>query len=97
MLSSNPVTRLRKAHYALEGLPDTITFPHNPACEGEDPLPLVDATVDDIAFAIVALEEESSSASRRASALKHLHQMARKAGATGIDPAVKSALKRSAS
>ncbi|MBB6190850.1 hypothetical protein FHS51_001070 [Sphingobium wenxiniae] len=97
MLFSNPVARLRKAHYALEGLPDTITFPQHPACESEDLLPLVDATIDDVAFAIVAADQEYSAAYRRASALRRLYQMAREAGATGVDPAVKSALKRSAS
>ena len=97
MLFPNPVARLRKAHYALEDLPDTITFPQHPARESEDPLPLVDATVDDIAFAIVAMEEESSAAYRRVAALKRLYQMARGAGAAGVDPAVKSALKRSVS
>jgi len=97
MLFPNPVARLRKAHYALDALPDTITFPQHPARAREDPLPLVDATVDDIAFAIVAMEEESSAAYRRAAALKRLYQMAREAGATGVDPAVKLALKRSVS
>jgi hypothetical protein len=97
MLFPNPIARLRKAHYALEDLPDRITFPTHPARESEDPLPLVDATVDDIAFAIVAMEEESSRAYRRGSALKRLYQMARETGAAGIDNAVKSALKRSVS
>lgn len=97
MLFPNPVARLRKAHYALEDLPDTIRFPQHPARESEDPLPLVDATVDDIAFAIVAAEDESSAAYRRATALKRMYQMAREAGAAGVDPAVKSALKRSVS
>lgn len=97
MLLLNPVARLRKAHYALADLPDTITFPQHPTREREDPLPLVDATVDDIAIAIVAMEEECSAAYRRAEALKRLYQMAREAGAVGIDPAVKSAQKTSIS
>ena len=54
MLFPNPIARLRKAHYALEDLPDAVTFPKHPARESDAPLPLEEATVDDIAFAIVA-------------------------------------------
>ncbi len=97
MLFPNPIARLRKAHYALEDLPDAVTFPKHPARESDEPLPLEDATVDDIAFAIVAADQESIAASNRASALKRLYKMAREAGAIGTDPAVKSALKGSAS
>jgi hypothetical protein len=52
------------------------------------------ATVDDIAFAIVAAERESSAALGRASALKRLHNLAREAGAIGTDRAAATALKR---
>jgi len=97
MLFPNPIARLRKAHYTLEDLPDAVTFPKHPARESDDPLPLENATVDDIAFSIVAADQESIAASNRASALKRLYKMAREAGAIGIDPAVKSALKGSAS
>ena len=97
MLFPNPIARLRKTHYALEDLPDAVSFPKYPARESDAPLPLEEATVDDIAFAIVAADQESIAASNRASALKRLYKMAREAGAIGIDPAVKSALKGSAS
>ena len=97
MLFPNPIARLRKAHYALEDLPDAVTFPRHPARECDGPMPLEDATVDDIAFAIVAADQESIAASNCASALKRLYKMAREAGAIGIDPAVKSALKGSVS
>lgn len=96
MLFPNSIARLRKAHYALEDLPDAVTIPKHPARESDDPLPLEAATVDDIAFAVVAADQESIAASNRASALKRLYKMAREAGAIGIDPAVKSALKGSA-
>ena len=69
MLFPNPIARLRKAHYALEDLPDAVTFPKHPARESDAPLPLEEATVDDIAFAIVAADQESIAASNRASAL----------------------------
>src|SRR5688572_14998164 len=73
MLFPNPVARLRKAHYALEDLPDTITFPQHPARETEMPLSLEKATIDDVAFAIAAADEGYSAAYRRAAALKRLY------------------------
>ena len=91
------ITRLRKSHYALDELPETVSFPKHPSEPAKEPLPVMEATVDDIAFAIVAADQESIAASNRASALKRLYKMAREAGAIGIDPAVKSALKGSAS
>src|SRR5690606_13998993 len=54
------ITRLRKAHYALEDLPETIAFPQHPGDEPREPLRIMNATIDDIAFAIVAAERESS-------------------------------------
>lgn len=81
------ITRLRKAHYSLEDLPETITFPEHPGNESREPLPVVEVTVDDIAFAIVAAEQESSAAYRRATALQRLYKLAREAGCIGTDRA----------
>eukprot|EP01035_Chromulina_nebulosa_P014731 gene14731-biopygen12551 len=64
------ITRLRKSHYALDELPETVSFPKHPSEPAREPLPVMQATVDDIAFAIVAAERESSAALGRASALK---------------------------
>jgi len=88
------ITRLRKSHYALEDLPETIAFPQHPSHETQEPMLVVDATIDDIAFAIVAAEQESSAAYRRSSALQRLYKIAREAGAVGTDCAVAAALKR---
>jgi hypothetical protein len=84
------ITRLRKSHYALDELPETVSFPKHPS----EPLSVMEATVDDIAFAIVAAERESSAALGRASALKCLHNLAREAGAIGTDRAAAAASKR---
>ena len=62
------ITRLRAASYALEDLPETIAFPQRAGDEPREPLPVVEATVDEIAFAIVEAERESSAAYRRADA-----------------------------
>src|SRR5690606_7827617 len=63
---SHAITRLRKASYALEDLPETIALPQRPGDEPHEPLPVVEASVDEIAFAIVQAERESSAAYRRA-------------------------------
>lgn len=88
------ITRLRKAHYAFEDLPETIAFPQHPGDESREPLPLVAATVDDIAFAIVASEQQSSAACRRTAALQRLYKRAREAGCIGTDRAAVAALER---
>ena len=49
------------------------------------------ATVDDIAFAIQALGDEADALYRRVSALKQLHDRARRAGAVGAEIAVDAA------
>jgi len=82
------LTRLRKAHYSLEDLPETIAFPSHPAREVEAPVALEQATIDEVAFAIIAAEQESSAAHRRSSALQRLYKLAREAGGNGTDGAV---------
>jgi hypothetical protein len=81
----------------LEDLPETIAFPQHPGREAKEPMQVVDASIDDIAFAIVAAEQEISAAYRRSSALQRLYKIAREAGAIGTDCAVAAALKREAS
>ena len=81
------ITRLRKASYSLEDLPETINFPLRKGEPQRAPLALLDATVDDIAFAIIAAESECSAAVGRASALRRLHTLAREAGCRGTDRA----------
>lgn len=88
------ITRLRKAHYALDELPETIAFPQHPGEPPREPLPVMDATIDDIAFAIVAAEQESSAAYARAAALQRLHKLAREAGCIGTDRAAVAVLKK---
>ena len=88
------ITRLRKSHYALDELPETVSFPKHPSEPAREPLPVMQATVDDIAFAIVAAEQESSAAYRRSAALQRLYKIAREAGAIGSDRAAAAALKR---
>ena len=88
------ITRLRKASYALEDLPETIALPQRAGDELREPLPVVEATVDEIAFAIVEAERENSAAYRRTDALKRLYRLAREAGCVGADRAAPAVMKK---
>jgi hypothetical protein len=88
------ITLLRKASYGLEDRPQTITFPQRPGDEPREPLRVVEATVDEIAFAIVEAERESSAAYRRADALKRLYKFSREAGCIGGDRAAAAVMKK---
>ena len=50
--------------------------------------------VDEIAFAIVEAERESSAAYRRADELKRLYKLAREAGCIGADRAAAAVIKK---
>jgi len=69
--------KLKKQHpYLLEALPALI-----PANGTE--VAIEDATLDQIAFAVIALENEVRPISRRMNALRELYDLARKHGALG--------------
>jgi len=69
--------RLKKQHpYLLEELPETV------GSDAEE-VELGDASLDQIAFAILALEAEIRPLSRRMNALRELYDLARKRGALG--------------
>lgn len=85
MAKDSKLDIVRKQHVFLDTLPDTI---HVPAIgERRDAVtkPLEDATLDEVAFAVVALDAECDEAYGRLSALKRLTTMARKKGAVGAD------------
>lgn len=88
------ITRLRKVNYALEDLPETIAFPQRAGDEPREPLPVVEATVDEIAFAIVEAERESTAAYRRGAALQRLYKLAREAGCIGANRAATAVMKK---
>jgi hypothetical protein len=87
-----PLDQLRQC-YGMSALPDTITtmtldeFGHAVAKR------LTDATVDDIALAIVALNDEASALHIKVDALRRLHDRARRAGGLGSERAVEAALR----
>jgi hypothetical protein len=90
---NGPLARLRKAFRSFEDLPEVIpaSWRHGNATE---PLSVENASVDDLAIAIVAANVELSAAIQRSSALEKLHRLAREAGAVGTDRAVDFALER---
>jgi len=88
-MSDTPLKRLR-ATYSLADLPGTITAGAPGAAISK---PIEQATVDDLAFALQRLNDESAALYRRSSALRSLHDCARRAGAPGSALAVDAAVK----
>ena len=77
--------RLREQFYwSFKYLPDLVRVPALPPVRPDEVVrPLLEASVDDIAFGIQGLEAESMEISRRLGAMRELHDRARKAGARG--------------
>lgn len=89
MTSSAALTEIRKRHYALEALPATIVIPVLGEIRCEQVVkPIEDATLDDIAFALLGVEAEFSAVGDRLHALRKLYGLARQAGARGSECAL---------
>lgn len=89
MIASAAVTALRKRHIWLEALPDTVSIPALEARQRPAIVkPIEDATLDDVAFAMLATEAEFNAVGDRLHALRKLYNLARQAGALGADRAV---------
>jgi hypothetical protein len=85
-LFTSPLNRLRQSTW-LEAIPDTLSVPETGGRPGRS-LSIERATVDDVALALVALGEQHSALCRLSTALKEVHDLARKQGALGDDNAV---------
>ena len=77
------VLRKRVGSFNSDHLPSDIRY-RNRAGE-EVSVPIENATVDELAFALQLASEEQSIVSRRRSAIEDLYQNARKSGALGAD------------
>ena len=89
MTQSAALASLRKRHFALDALPDTIAIPALEARQREASVKAIeDATLDDIAFAMRGIEAEFNAVGDRLHALRKLYNLARQAGALGADRAV---------
>lgn len=92
MTRFSPLTAIRKRHFMLEALPDTIVIPAlGERCPEQSVKPITEATLDDVAFALRGVEAEFSAVGDRLHALKKLYQLARDAGAVGADVALDAA------
>ena len=87
MKSVHIISTLRKRHFRFQGLPDTIRIPAMGAQREEVVKPTAEATVDDLAFALQALEGESEALYSRLSSVRALLSLARQNGACGADVA----------
>ena len=81
---------LRRSQIDFESLPDTLSLPGSEDAQTPEPIPLVSATVDDVAFALQQLNRCLSHLVSQIEALRALHDQARLAGARGMDGAVAS-------
>lgn len=82
--------KLRKQEYGLGALPEVISYPAG-ADGGEITVPIEAATLDQIAFARVALQQRSSALYREIEALRGIYEIARQNGAHGADNAFDAA------
>lgn len=89
MTSSAALGAIRKRNFALEALPDTIVIPVIGDIRREQVVkPMEDATLDDIAFAMLGVEAEFNAIGDRLHALRKLYGLARQAGARGSESAL---------
>ena len=91
MITTSPLKRLRKSLWLRE-VPEILTVP----AMGDEPaayIPTVDATLDEVAFAEVAVARQASALNRVSAALTEIIKLARRQGAHGYDNAVAAALR----
>lgn len=79
---------VRKRYPLLDALPETVRIPAFGSRRDEIVRAIEDASVDDIAFALTAIEAEFSAVVCRLDALRRLYSLARKAGGAGSDSAL---------
>lgn len=88
MTKLSKIEKLRKNGYSFGSLPDTVRIPAIGKISQEIVKPTEEATLDDLAFAVLALQEQSSALYRLTDSLRTLYDEARKNGAVGADIAV---------
>ena len=75
--------KLFKDTYLAKNLPEIICIPALGAIPEEMVKPIGEATLDDLAFAVQALDKESDALTSRIYALRRLYRDAREKGALG--------------
>ncbi len=84
-MSKEKLEKLIKDSFTYGHLPENIRIPALGDNHNEVIKPLETATLDDIAFAAQALDQESDALYSRLSALRRLYREARSRGALGSD------------
>lgn len=77
--------KLLKDSYYANNLPAHIRIPALGAVEEETVKPIAEATLDELAFATQALDQESDALTTRLYAVRSLYRDARKKGALGSE------------
>jgi len=77
--------RLREDNSFLADIPETIRIPPLGRRQDEVTKPIETASIDDIAFAQLALQARASALYGEIDALRRIYDMARKNGALGAD------------
>jgi len=88
MSKLSKIEQLRKDDYYFKNLPDTIRIPAIGANQEEVVKPTEAATLDDLAFAVLALQEKSSVLYSLTESVRNLYDQARKSGALGAQVAI---------
>lgn len=88
---TSPLKKLRQSNW-LSALPDTIAVPAMGDRLARN-LPVERATIDQIAFALLPLEQQRREIGQKIMALEEIITLARKQGALGADIAVTAAAK----
>lgn len=86
-----PLKQLRQSLWLRE-VPDNISVPAIGA-EPASVIPIEKATLDEVAFAELAISHEVSALSRLSCSLAEIVKLARKQGARGVDNAVAAAVR----
>jgi hypothetical protein len=89
MFSSSPLKRLRQS-YGLDALPDVIDIPAIGGGSART-VPVEQATIDEIEFALISLGRQQSALYRLSNALSEVIRMARRQGACGPDVGIHAA------
>ncbi len=88
MTAKTKLDCLREDNCFLADIPDTIRIPALGQCQDEVSKPIETASIDDIAFAQLALQTRASALYGEIDALRRIYDMARKNGALGADNAL---------
>jgi len=94
MTAKTKLDRLREDNCFLADIPDSIRIPALGDRQEEVIKPIEAASIDDIAFAQLALQAKSSALYAEIDALRRIYDMARKNGAVGADNALDAIAKK---